>query len=916
MGRRIGHGARGFPAHPVHCFGLGGPDAGESDRALLGGKGAGLAEMSRLGIPVPPGFTLSTEVCGYYYRNRSQYPGPLVESVEAALRSLEERMERRFGDPELPLLVSVRSGAPLSMPGLMDTILNVGLGQKTLAGLARGAGGMRFALDCFRRLLEMYGDVVRGVDHGRFAAALVETKARARVERDQELGDSALEKLVERYLDIFRDATGEPFPEDARAQLWGAIDAVFASWMSPRAVIYRRIHGISNALGTAVNVQAMVFGNAGPGSATGVCFTRDPATGDARFFGEFLPNAQGEDVVAGLRTPQPMRRDEGSTLPSFEECFPESYRELETVRDRLERRFGDMQDIEFTVEDGRLYILQTRRGERTGPAALRIACDMLDEGSITREQAVAQVHPEGLAQVLAPAFRPEELEARDGACIATGLAASPGAACGRIALAADRAAQMAAAGLGPVVLVRTETSPEDIAGMEVASGILTTRGGKTSHAAVVARGMGKPCVVACEALAIDEERGCIRAGAILLHEGDAISIDGGTGRVYRGALAVEEPEILRALGGALAEERSPSFQRFRRFLSLADGVRRLGVRANADTPADARVARLLGAEGIGLCRTEHMFFGEERILRFRRMILAGDRGERERWLGELLPYQREDFLGIFRAMDGLPVTIRLLDPPLHEFLPHDSEEIERFAAEAALPVERVRARVEETREANPMLGLRGCRLGIVHPEITEMQYRAIFEAALAAEAEGVRAVAEIMIPLVGLASEVERMRELLDGVLARLTAERPGTPLAVPFQFGTMIEVPRAALVARQLGEQLDFFSFGTNDLTQMTLGLSRDDSAPMLKKYIEEGLLPADPFASIDADGVGALMEMGLARGRAGNPKLKVGICGEHGGDPRSVALCHRLGLDYVSCSPYRVPVARLAAAQAAIAG
>ncbi|MCI0651617.1 MAG: pyruvate, phosphate dikinase [Planctomycetes bacterium] len=880
----------------------------------MGGKGAGLAEMSRLGIPVPPGFTITTAVCGFYYRERSRYPGPLRAAVDEALAFLERKCARSFGDPNRPLLVSVRSGAPVSMPGMMDTVLNVGLSARTLSGLAAGAEGRRFALDCYRRLIEMYGDVVAGVDRARFTSALDAAKRGAQVTRDQDLSAPQLEAIIEQYLSAYRAATGAEFPQDARAQLWGAIDAVFASWMSPRAVTYRRIHGIPNDLGTAVNVQSMVFGNLGDDSATGVCFTRDPATGEDSIFGEFLPNAQGEDLVAGIRTPQPLTRSEANGAHSFEAIFPDCHRQLLDVRGRLERHFGDMQDLEFTVEKGKLYLLQTRRGKRTGMAAIRIACEMVADGIVDPPRAVLQVDPQTLTQVLAPAFGQAELEAARAERLAAGLPASPGAASGAVALSADRAVALRDTGATSVILVRHETSPEDIAGMEAAAGIVTARGGKTSHAAVVARGMGKPCVVGCEALQIDEEARVVRCGSATIAEGDPISIDGTTGEVFPKILPVRAPEILQVLDGERAPEASPTYGFFARFMAWADAERRLRVWANADTPEDAHLARQLGAEGIGLCRTEHMFFGKERILAFRRMILAAGENERREALAELLLYQRRDFLGIFEAMDGLPVTIRLLDPPLHEFLPHGADEIRRFAEEARLPERDVAARVEATREENPMLGLRGCRLGLAHPGIYGMQIRAILEAAIEARQGGVRALPEIMIPLTALDTEIDELRAQLTRTMEEVCAERDVDPSAVEFRFGTMIEIPRAALIAGKLAARLDFFSFGTNDLTQMTLGLSRDDTARLIVDYVERGLLPHDPFSSLDQEGVGELMQIAVERGRHANPKLKIGICGEHGGDPRSVEFCHRIGFDYVSCSPYRVPVARLAAAQAAL--
>jgi len=868
--------------------------------------------MTRLGIPVPPGFTITTEVCALHGREPDTARALLEPAVAAALRRLEEEQGRRFGDAMNPLLVSVRSGAPVSMPGMMDTVLNVGITPAARDGLAaRGGGaenGVRFALDCELRLVEMFGSVVRGVPSALFAEARRSAIGASGVVHARALSVAALEELLSEFHARYANATGEPFPDDPSVQLHAAIEAVFASWEGARAVTYRRLHGIPDDLGTAVNVQAMVFGNTGGDSATGVCFSRDPATGEPGLYGEFLVDAQGEEVVAGTRTPLPVRRDpRAPSGESFEERFPEAYRELAQVGEKLEAHYGDIQDIEFTVEEGRLHILQTRRGQRTGPAAVRIACDLVDEGRISPERAIQQVDPLSLGQLLAPVFSPEARARAAPRRLARGLAAGPGGASGRIALDTATAVRLAADGCGPVLLVRDETSPEDIAGMAAAAGILTARGGATSHAAVVARGLGKPCVVGCEALRIDEAERRVSAGGLRLAEGERIAIDGSTGEVFQGAIPTIDSEVLRVVDGTLAADESPAWGRLARLLDWAGERRRIGVRANADTPLDARRARALGAEGIGLCRTEHMFFGEERLLAFRRMILAEDEAGRRRALETLLPWQRADFREILLAVDGLPVTIRLLDPPLHEFLPHGGEEAARFAAEAGVDLAAVEARIAETREANPMLGIRGCRLGLLHPEIIAMQARAIFEAACEARDAGGHPCPEVMVPLVGIPEEAFRTREVVDAVAAEVFAGRE----PVHYLVGTMIEVPRAALVAGRIAAGLDFFSFGTNDLTQMTFGLSRDDTAGLLRRYVDDGILADDPFGTLDRDGVGALIRIAAESGRAANPALELGICGEHGGDPRSIALCRELGLDYVSASPLRVPGARLAAAR-----
>ena len=891
----------------VFFFGNGEAEGAGLGKETLGGKGAGLAEMTALGIPVPPGFTIETGVCADYSHGAS-LDGVHAE-VESALARIEHATGRRFGDSDDPLLVSVRSGARSSMPGMMDTILNLGLTSHSLKGLA-GASGERFALDCRRRFLEMYGDVVLRVPRHDFDRTLAEKKRARGVESDVELTAEDLADVVRQHEGLVKERTGKEFPDDAREQLWGAIAAVFRSWDNERAKTYRKLHHIPDDWGTAVNVQSMVFGNRGESSATGVAFTRDPSTGERRFYGEFLPNAQGEDVVAGIRTPRPLSND-GSGL-SLEETMPEAYRELLRLRDVLETRYRDMQDLEFTIEERKLYLLQTRNGKRTGFAAVRIATEMVDEGLITEDEAIARVESEQLIQLLAPVFPGKEKESaiKGGRFVGKGLPAGPGAACGRIAFTAEHAVAMAEEGK-PVILVREETSPEDIAGMHASVGILTTRGGMTSHAAVVARGMGKTCVVGAGDIVVDAAHGQVRARGLTASEGEWISIDGSTGEVLLGQIPTHPSEVLRVvLEGAMPVEESPVAMAFTRLLAWADARRRLGVRANADTPEDARVARLFGAEGIGLCRTEHMFFEEKRILAVREMILADTPEGRREALARILPMQREDFLGIFREMAGRPVTIRLLDPPLHEFLPKEDEAVRKTAEDLGVSPDVVRERVHALAEVNPMLGHRGCRLGITHPEIYETQVCAIFEAASLALREGVHPNPEIMIPLVGAKGEFDRLKKLVDREASRIAGNR------VSYKVGTMIEVPRAALRANRIALNCDFFSFGTNDLTQLTYGYSRDDAASFLPIYIAEGILQEDPFASLDQYGVGELVSLATRRGREAKPGLKIGICGEHGGDPRSIEFFHTVGLDYVSCSPFRVPVARLAAARAALAG
>ncbi len=881
----------------VYRFGDGGAEGDATMRALLGGKGANLAEMARIGLPVPPGFTITTEVCTWFYRHGGRYPEGLRDEVAKALDGLEAALGRRFGDPARPLLVSVRSGARVSMPGMMDTVLNLGLNDETVEGLARDTGNPRFAWDSYRRFIQMYGDVVMGLDHHLFEEAIEERKAARGVDLDTDLDAGDWQELVARFKEIVRAEAGRDFPQAPADQLWGAIGAVFGSWNSERAKVYRRLHDISDDWGTAVNVQAMVFGNLGEHSATGVAFTRNPATGVKEIYGEFLINAQGEDVVAGIRTPQHLtkaaRLAAGDVQPSMEEAMPEVFAELVRLMETLERHYRDMQDIEFTVEQGRLWLLQTRAGKRTAKAAIRIAVDMAEEGLVDRREAVLRVEPESLDQLLHPTLDPDAPRE----VVARGLPASPGAASGEIVFTADEAERRARAG-HDVILVRVETSPEDIHGMHAARGILTARGGMTSHAAVVARGMGRPCVSGAAGLFVDLERRRMEAGGRSFREGDEITIDGTAGEVIAGRVPTVAPE----LSGEFAT-----------LMRWADGLRRMKVRTNADTPHDSAVARRFGAEGIGLARTEHMFFDAERIPIVREMILAENAEERQRALAKLLPMQRGDFLGIFREMEGLPVTIRLLDPPLHEFLPHEDAEFAEVARASGLDVGRLKRRAAELREANPMLGHRGCRLAVTFPEIYEMQVRAILEAAIELEqAEGRECVLpEIMVPLVSDPRELRFVRERIERTAQAVFEEKARR---IDYRIGTMIELPRAALAAGEIAGAAEFFSFGTNDLTQTTYGLSRDDAGRFLPVYLERGIYPADPFAHLDTAGVGALMRIARDGGRAARGDLKLGICGEHGGDPASIAFCEELGLDYVSCSPYRVPIARLAAAQAAI--
>ena len=895
----------------VYCFGRGEADGHGELRDLLGGKGAGLAEMTRAGVPVPPGFTITTEAC-LLFQETGRLPSELRRQISEGLERLQAAMGKPLGAGDDPLLVSVRSGARVSMPGMMDTVLNLGLTRAGVEALAARTGDRRFALDSYRRFVQMYGDVVLGVDHGRFEEALAQARAEAGVATDSELSAEALEALVAVYEGLVEAEAGAPFPADPMEQLYGAIEAVFGSWGNERAVRYRQLNEIPHDLGTACTVQAMVFGNRGPRSGTGVGFTRNPATGEPEFYGEFLMNAQGEDVVAGIRTPRPLSELQGE--------LPEVYAQLEKITTDLERHYGDMQDFEFTVEDGALYMLQTRTGKRTGIAAVRVATDMVDEGLITREEAVIRVEPVQLLQLLHPVFDPAARAAHP--VVARGLPASPGAACGRLVFTADEAEAWAGRGEA-VLLVRRETSPEDIHGMAAAAGILTAQGGMTSHAAVVGRQMGKPSVTGCEALEIDLEARTLTIGALVLSEGDSLSIDGTTGEVIAHSLPTMPSEVVQVTTGQLDPSQSPLSRAFSRLMAWADLLRRLEVRANADSQEDARLALAFGAEGIGLCRTEHMFLGPDRVSLMREMILAQGPDERAEVLSRLLPLQREDFVALFRAMDGHPVTIRTLDPPLHEFLPDLVElkvELEVMRAlgrdqgdEAARfqELETLVHRVEQLAEANPMLGWRGCRLGILYPEITAMQARAIFEAAAQCQGEGIEVLPELMVPLVGAEEELVRQREVIEAAHREVVK---GTGVRVSYTVGTMIEVPRGAVTAGQIARTAEFFSFGTNDLTQTTFGYSRDDAQRFLGHYVEAGILPRNPFVSIDREGVGELMRWAVTRGRETRQGLKVGICGEHGGDPQSVGFCHDLGLDYVSCSPYRVPVARLAAAQAVL--
>ncbi len=879
----------------VYSFG-GGRNEGRADmKNLLGGKGANLAEMASLGLPVPPGFTITTEVCTYFYANGRNYPPELTAQVSEALAHVENVIGAKFGDPANPLLVSVRSGARASMPGMMDTVLNLGLNDVTADGLAKRAKDERFAYDSYRRFIQMYSNVVLGVEHHNFEEILDEHKNHRGLTLDTELTADDWKAVIGEYKKAVEREKGSPFPQDPQEQLWGAIGAVFGSWMNARAITYRKLNDIPASWGTAVNVQAMVFGNMGDDCATGVAFTRNPSTGENLFYGEYLVNAQGEDVVAGIRTPQHLtiqgKEANKSDLPAMEEVMPEVFKQLLEVRGRLETHYRDMQDIEFTVQQGKLYMLQTRNGKRTAAAALRIAVELADAGLIDRKEAIRRVDPASLDQLLHPTLDPKAPRN----VIGKGLPASPGAASGKVYFTADEAEKQAHDG-NKVILCRVETSPEDIHGMHAAQGILTTRGGMTSHAAVVARGMGRPCVVGAGELRIDHRANTMAVGPHLLKEGDVITIDGSTGQVMLGEIPTVQPE----LSGTFAT-----------LMGWADGTRRMRIRANAETPLDARTARKFGAEGIGLCRTEHMFFEPDRILAVREMILAEDEAGRRKALDKLLPVQQKDFLELFEIMAGLPVTIRLLDPPLHEFLPKTDAEMAEVAAAAGTDVAKVHHRALQLHEANPMLGHRGCRLGVTYPEIYEMQCRAIFRAAAAVSKSGQPITPEVMIPLVGMKAELAILKKLVDRVAEETMKE---TGVTFEYLVGTMIELPRAALRAGDLAEDARFFSFGTNDLTQTTFGLSRDDVAGFLPIYKSTNVIEHDPFASLDTEGVGELIKIAIERGRKTRPNIKVGICGEHGGDPASISFCETAGLDYVSCSPYRVPIARLAAAQAAL--
>ncbi len=880
----------------VYTFGDGKAEGGAKDKNLLGGKGANLAEMSSLGIPVPAGFTLSTEVCTYYYENSNTYPPDLREQVNKALAHVEGIMGAKFGATSGPLLlVSVRSGARASMPGMMDTVLNLGLNDVTVKTLTENTGDERFAYDSYRRFIQMFSNVVLDVSSHNFEHLLEEHKEKVGKRLDIELTADDWKTLVAAYEDEVQKRSGKPFPQDPHEQLWGAIGAVFGSWMNKRAITYRKLNHIPDHWGTAVNVQAMVFGNMGNDCATGVCFSRNPSTGENLFYGEYLVNAQGEDVVAGIRTPQPLSLAEkvaiGSDLPSMEEVLPPLYHELVTFRDRLEEHYQDMQDMEFTIQKGKLWMLQTRNGKRTAQAALRIAVEMCEEGLIDKNEAVRRVDPAQLDQLLHPMIDPKAKKE----VLGKGLPASPGAASGQLVFSADEAEAWSKAGK-KVILTRIETSPEDIGGMHVAQGILTTRGGMTSHAAVVARGMGKPCVSGAGGLRIDYAARTLSAGGTVLREGDVVTIDGSNGEVLKGEVPKVQPELTGNFG---------------KLMAWVDEIRTLKVRANAETPLDASTARNFGCEGIGLCRTEHMFFDPKRITHVRQMIVANSEAERRAALEKLLPYQRDDFVQLFTIMAGLPVTIRLLDPPLHEFLPHSEADMAEVAKAAGKTVDDVKAKASQLHEANPMLGHRGCRLGITYPEIYEMQCRAIFEAVADVKMKGETVLPEVMLPLIAVKAEFDRLAEMVHRVASEVMET---TGAKFEYLVGTMIELPRAALIADQIAEGAQFFSFGTNDLTQTTFGLSRDDAGNFLAPYQELEVIPNDPFVTIDQEGVGELVRIACERGRKTRPDIKLGICGEHGGDPASVHFCHAIGLSYVSCSPYRVPIARLAAAHAAL--
>mgnify|MGYP001773115698 CR=1 FL=1 len=899
----------------IYFFGNGKADGNGKMKDLLGGKGAGLAEMTRIGIPVPPGFTISTEVCRMFYENKKQIPSKIIKSIDESLRNLEKITGKKFGDPANPLLVSVRSGAKFSMPGMMDTILNLGLNDKITEGLGEKTRNPRFALDAYRRFIQMFSDVVLRVDKGEFEKILENIKHSHGIKRDVDLGVAALKELIIKYKELVKEKTKYDFPQDPITQLYMAINAVFLSWNNPRAIFYRKQYGIPDDLGTAVNVQAMVFGNMGGNSGTGVGFTRDPATGEKTLYAEYLMNAQGEDVVAGTRTPK--------QIHTLEHEMPDVHKELVRIAKTLEKHFRDMQDFEFTIEEGKLYLLQTRSGKRTGIASGKIAYDMVRERLITKEEALLRVEPEHLEQFLFPIFNPDEK--KNFKQITKGLAASPGAAAGRVALSAEAAVDMSNNG-DRVILVRKETSPDDIHGMAASQGVLTARGGRTSHAAVVGRQMGKVCIVGAEEIIVDEVSKSFRVGDVEIKEGDYISIDGFEGKVYLGDVPVFPSEVIQVIEGRLMPEESEKYVIFSTILSWADKVRKLGIRTNADIPKDAKVAVKFGAEGIGLCRTEHMFFAEDRIPLMQGMILAKTSKEREEFLDKLLPMQKEDFKGLFREMNGYPVTIRLLDPPLHEFLPKREElmveirELELSRGDPQLIEEKRRllARVEELHEFNPMLGFRGCRLGILMPEISRMQAQAIMEAACEVADEGVKVIPEIMVPLVGMLTEIKAQKDIIVEE-AKKVINRYGKE--IKYYVGTMIEVPRATITADEIAKEAEFFSFGTNDLTQTTFAFSRDDAGKFIRTYMgtkvtlngeEVYILEKDPFSTLDIKGVGEFMKIAIEKGRKTRPNLKVGICGEHGGDPNSIEFCHSIGMNYVSCSPYRVPIARLSAARA----
>lgn len=881
----------------VYGFGDGKAEGRAEMKNLLGGKGANLAEMSNLGLPVPPGFTITTEVCTWFYANGRQYPVELKPQVDTALAVVESIVGAKFGDPANPLLVSVRSGARASMPGMMDTVLNLGLNDTTVLGLANRSGDARFAYDSYRRFIQMYGNVVLDVDHHHFEEILEDVKRDRGLHMDTDLTAADWQVVIEGYKAVVERQLGRPFPQDVQEQLWGAVGAVFGSWMNQRAITYRKLNDIPADWGTAVNVQAMVFGNMGTDCATGVAFTRNPSTGENAFYGEYLINAQGEDVVAGIRTPQHLtiagRKANGSDLPSMEESMPEVFQQLNAARLKLERHYTDMQDIEFTVQQSKLYMLQTRNGKRTAAAALKIAVDMAAEGLIDEATAVRRIEPKSLDQLLHPTLDPKAKRA----VVAKGLPASPGAACGKVVFSADEAEKLSQMG-DAVILCRIETSPEDIHGMHAAAGILTTRGGMTSHAAVVARGMGRSCVAGAGELRIDYKTGVMSVRDVQIRAGDVITIDGSSGEVMLGAVPTVQPE----LSGDFAT-----------LMGWADRFRRMKVRTNAETPLDARTAVKFGAEGIGLCRTEHMFFDTDRIIAVREMIVAESEAGRRAALAKIAPMQRQDFVELFKIMAGLPVTIRLLDPPLHEFLPNSDEEMAEVAKAAGTDIQRVRHRAQQLHEANPMLGHRGCRLGISYPEIYEMQARAIFEAAVELAKGGQTVIPEIMIPLVGTPKELEILKALVDRVAGEV---QQTSGVTIEYLVGTMIELPRAALRAGDIARSAEFFSFGTNDLTQTTFGISRDDAASFLPDYQRAGIFEHDPFVTLDTEGVGELVAIAAERGRKTRPDIKLGICGEHGGDPASIYFCEKVGLSYVSCSPYRVPIARLAAAQAALMG